>query len=500
MRHDIRVYVSLVLLALPMGTQAQGPGLGNLTYTANELWRPISVLHSPQGHGNVAMVNGYLMVIYSSDGGGTASDGGIEFWDVSDPRHPGLVARHDNTNTRGLREAHGFAFSNSYPGTYMVAQAHEGIQFWDVSDPLRIALIRYMDLPGINSGNYSGAWWVFWQAPYVYVAGTGSGLYVINATDPANPVLVTHVPTSQLGGLIPGQVFALGNLLLLMEVAGGTYATMDISDPTNPMLIQIFQGKMGYSHLFAAGKIFTAGGNGDVPRLYVHNVTPQGSIAFVGEVGSGLDNGGYGSYQDGFFHAGFSNKYAKFNVATLTQLGTGTSGLTDRDEDFGQVLGNLVFVGDDHGTGTALIVHQSAPDTRGPEVHWAHPQPGATTVALTTRVGVSMSDNIDMASVDSTTFSVRPLGGQALPGKYSVQMGLVNFTPAVSQQPNTTYEVVVKGMQDYVGNPGGTFSSRFSTRATTPSPPSGEGIAQLRASQRTRLSGRYIFRRKTYVY
>ena len=72
-----------------------------------------------------------------------------------------LVIRHDNHNTRSLREAHGFAFSNSYPGTYMVAQAHEGIQFWDVSDPLRIALIRYMDLPSINPGDYSGAWWVF---------------------------------------------------------------------------------------------------------------------------------------------------------------------------------------------------------------------------------------------------------------------------------------------------------------------------------------------------
>ena len=56
---DNWVYLPLVLLALPMGTQAQGPGLGNLTYTANELWRPISVLHSPQEHGNTAMVNGF---------------------------------------------------------------------------------------------------------------------------------------------------------------------------------------------------------------------------------------------------------------------------------------------------------------------------------------------------------------------------------------------------------------------------------------------------------
>jgi hypothetical protein len=143
----------------------------------------------------------------------------------------------------------------------MVAQAHEGIQFWDLSDPLRIALIRYMDLPGINPGDYSGAWWVFWQVPYVYVAGVGSGLYVINATNPANPVLVRQVTISELGGLNPRQVFAVGNLLILLEAAfGETYATMDISDPTKPVLIQRFLGKRGYSHLFAAGKIFTAAG------------------------------------------------------------------------------------------------------------------------------------------------------------------------------------------------------------------------------------------------
>ena len=58
-------------------------------------------------------------------------------------------------------------------------------------------------------------------------------------------------------------------------------------------------------------------------------------------------------------------------------------------------------------------------------------------MALTTRVGVSMSDNVDLVSIDTTTFMVRPVGGEAVPGKYSVQMGLVNFAPDVPQQPET---------------------------------------------------------------
>jgi hypothetical protein len=42
------------------------------------------------------MVQGYLMTIYSSDGGGSPDDGGIEFWDVSDPTLPALVVRVDD--------------------------------------------------------------------------------------------------------------------------------------------------------------------------------------------------------------------------------------------------------------------------------------------------------------------------------------------------------------------------------------------------------------------
>lgn len=482
------VWLLLSVVVLPNMVQARGPGLGNLTYSANELWKPISIIRSPLSHGNVAMVDGYLMVMYSTDGGGNATNGGFEFWDVSNPRRPVLAVRHDNNDTHGIREAHGFGLSIDASGSYLVTQAEEGIQFWDVSNALRLHLLRYMDLPGISQGDYSGAWWVFWQAPYVYVAGTGSGLYVIQAADPANPVLVAQIPTSQLGGLIPAQVFALGNLLVLTEAAGGDYATMDISDPVKPVLIQHFQGQVGYSHLFAAGKIFTAGGNGAAPRMYVHSVSPQGRIAYVGAAGSGLNNGGYGSYQDGMFHAGFSGQYAKFDVAALRQLGTGSSGLAGRDEDFGLVLGNLVFVGDDHGVGSALIVHATAPDRRAPEVHWVHPPHGATNAALSTRVGVSMSDNIELTSVQATTFMVRPLGGAALPGKYSVQMGLVNFTPAAPLRPNTTYEVVVSGLQDYVGNRAPLFTSRFSTPANAsvppppPPPPAGGLITQPRAA------------------
>jgi len=445
-----------------------GPGLGNLSYSAAELLNPISVITSPRGHGNVAMVNGYLMVIYSSDSGGDSSNGGIEFYDMSDPRNPLLVAAHDNADTHGLREPHGFGFSNSYPGNYMVAQAVDGIQFWDVSDPLNINLLSYLDLAEISGGDYTGAWWTFWQAPYVYVAGVDAGLYVVDASQPTSPTIVKRLTTGMLGGITPHMAYAVGNLLIIAESQSGQFATLDISDPQNPRLIDTFTNSNGYSHHFAAGMLLTSGGNGAAPGLYITHVDAGGRFVAGGQVGSGLGNGGYGTYQDGIFHSGFSTQYAKFDVSSLTQIGTASSGLETRDEDFATVLGNVVFLGDDHGVGSAIIPHQTDPDPNGPDVHWIHPADGSTDQALTTRIGLSMSDLVDIESLDPSAFAVRPLGGSAVPGKYSVQMGLVNFSPDQPLDPNTTYEVVVNGVRDLVGNVGSAFTATFATGAEAP--------------------------------
>ena len=148
------------------------------------VFQPASIVRSPRGHGNVAMVGGYMMLIYSQDGGGASNDGGIEFWDVSDPRQPTLFRRYEDADTHGLREAHGFGFAEINGRTFLAAQSVLGVQFWDVTDPGAITFASEIDLPGINAGDYDGAWWVFWQAPWVYVAGVSQGLFVIDARDP----------------------------------------------------------------------------------------------------------------------------------------------------------------------------------------------------------------------------------------------------------------------------------------------------------------------------
>lgn len=453
----------LLGLLVPAVAHAQvGPGLGNLSYTEAELFEPVGYIESPQGHGNVAMVQGYMMVIYSTDGGGNATNGGIEFWNVSDPRNPTLFVRHDNVDTHGLREAHGFSLARYGNQLLLAAQGVVGIQIWDVTNPSSIQMISYLDLPGIDRGDYSGDWWLFWQAPYVYVAGVDQGLYVVDATNPAAPTLVANVPTGDLGGVSPAQVFVVGNLAVIGEAQGSALATLDVSQPDAPRLLTQLNGRAGYAHLFAAdGKILTSGNV--PPRATFLQVTPDGGISLIGSAGFFFDSGGYGSYQDGFFHSGFSNSYAKFDIANASVVDTGSSGRGDRDEDFATVLGNIVFAGDDHGVGTALIPHQRTPDTTPPTVEWMHPPSGSTGVALTTRIGLSFSDHIDPSSISEATIRLEDDTQTIVPATVSAQMGLVNVSPAADLDLLRTYTVVAEGLLDVAGNPSPRFEGTITT-------------------------------------
>lgn len=454
--------VASCLLFASVAEAQTGPGLGNLTYGAGELFSPIGFVESPRGHGNVTMVQGYLMVIYSSDGGGNADNGGIEFWDVSNPRTPTLAVRYDDTDTHGLREAHGFSLAWYGSRLLLAAQGVDGVQIWDVTNPLSIRLESDLDLLGISRGDYSGDWWLFWQAPYLYVAGVDSGLYVVDATNPSAPVLLTQVPTGALGGVSPAQVFVVGNLAVIAETQGSALATLDVAAPDRPRLLQQLSGRAGYSHLFAGdGKILTSGNI--PPRATFLQVTPEGGITMLDSVGFFFDSGGYGSYQDGFFHSGFSKSYAKFEIDPPRQIDTGSSGRTDRDEDFSTVLGNIVFVGDDHGVGTALIPHQAAPDTTPPVVEWMHPPSGSTAVALSSRIGLSFSDHIDVASLGGAAIRLSDDTGAVVPTRVSAQMGLVNIAPLVELDPLRTYTIVAEGVRDVAQN----ASPRFEGTLTT---------------------------------
>lgn len=153
-----------------------------------------------------------------------------------------------------------------------------------------------------------------------------------------------------------------------------------------------------------------------------------------------------------------------------------SAGAPENDDQFTVAVGNLLILSDDQLTtsgpnkgtyaGTVIAVHDTEPDTTPPHVDTIVPKDGATGQAATSRVGISFTDNVELATADNRSFIVRPMGGQPLAGTYSVTMSVLNFEPAEPLQPGTTYEVILPagGLKDYVGNGVEEFRSTFTTK------------------------------------
>jgi DNA-binding beta-propeller fold protein YncE len=456
-----------------------GPGVPKRRYPPSQIFQVIATIDAasgaPRAHGNASMHKGYLVVIFSEDG--EPANGGFAFYDLADPYNPKLAFRKEDVETHEIREAHGYGYSSSYGADLVVLQAAYGIQIWDwteVTNPVRLSYLR---LPGIEDSNYAlGAWWVFWQAPYIYIGGSGNGIYIVEASDPKNPLLVDRgagrpnpIPVSQTGGFRVGPIFAVGNVLVASSMEEAGYTTFDISDPKNPTLLETQTQNMPpvYSILVNGDRIL---GVDTYNNFTVFDIGDPSRFRYVNGVSLG-GRGGYVTFQDGFAHAGASSHFAKIdmrNNANYEVVGTASSGIQDRDEDFAVALGNLVVISDDHGNGSTIVPHQVEPDTLGPGVNMVVPHDGAVRQALTSRIGLTFTDAIDLRSLNSSTFIVRPYGSAPLTGKYSTQTGVVNFVPDAPLQPQTVYEIVIPqgGVLDLSGNAAPQpFTSLFSTGA-----------------------------------
>ena len=131
------------------------------------------------------------------------------------------------------------------------------------------------------------------------------------------------------------------------------------------------------------------------------------------------------------------------NTGAYRDVGSGSLNVSNADH--GQVFpfGNLVFIGNDHGTGNAFMVHDLDPDTTPPVIRQVSPRHQADNQAITSRIGIGFSDSIDLETVNSDTFIVQTLDGTPVNGRYSAQLGIVNFAPEQALAPNTTYEVII---------------------------------------------------------
>jgi hypothetical protein len=113
-----------------------------------------------------------------------------------------------------------------------------------------------------------------------------------------------------------------------------------------------------------------------------------------------------------------------------------------------------------------LAAHSTTGDSVSPTVDTVLPKNGETGLKTSSRIGLSFTDNLELATVHPGSVIVRPVGGQPIEGTFGLYMTVLNFDPKEDLLPNTTYEVVLPqgGVKDLVGNGiPAEFKSTFTT-------------------------------------
>jgi hypothetical protein len=466
---------------------AAGPGFGNLSYTDAEVFKHVSLFDNSNGtptdspskaygHNVALYLDGYLVFTFAPDSGNPT--GGWLAYDVSNPRSPKLAHAHRGQDTAQLREPHSLPLALIGDKTYVGVQTSVGIQIWDMTDPLSPSIAGRLSLPGVNAGDYTDvSWQLSWQFPYLYVAGGNRGVYIVDTTDVAQPKLVTQVQTSRLGGFRVGPIFAHGDRLYLGNMdENARYSLLDLSDPTDPQLLDTLGTQTRYYAMAVLGNLIVgAGRDGD---LLVHE-DRDGSIELVKQhriEGDGL----YLSFQDGFIHYGQTGSYKKLSFSDPNNVSIlGNTHLPGHDADHGQVtpFGNLVFIGNDHGSGSALVVHQKAADSTPPGIDWSFPSASAVNVSNATTVGVTFSDNVDPATLQGGNVRLEAVGGGAVDGVITYLFNTLHFRSKAPLAEDTTYRFTIStGVKDIMGNAlAADHQITFSTGSTIMSGSGGSG-------------------------
>lgn len=483
--HKSLAVVGAAVVAAVQALAVEGT-IPNLAYPTNQLFKQISPQLSTRHLNQPSVFNGYLML---------AGNGVHEVWDIANPYAPQLKTTMTSPFAAGEAESHQVTYGRRADGTtYMATTSGRGVDIWNVTVTTNPVLVAAMQLPGINYGDVSGAiWGLSWQGKHLYLGATTFGLYVVDVSNPASPQLVNTFTTAQLGGVVAGPLFALGNLLVVTTPKGyAGIATVDISEPASPRLLDsVAGGSTSYIGGFYGGNAHLI-----MPfRTYDVTTDPR-NIQLLSSLT--IPSSEYVSFADDFLFLGGLRggthgiyKYSITNPASLALIGRYVGRSNAWDDQFSCPIGNLLAVADDQlvnnqYVGGLLAVHDVNPDTNGPAVKKVFPANNAANQPLTTRIAVSLSEWPELATVNAASFIVRPVGGQPLAGSWGCTYTTLNFSPDAPLLANTAYEIVLPagGVRDLVGNPIATqFLSTFETGSGVTGFPGNPQIAPVAPTQ-----------------
>lgn len=468
------------------GPPLRGPGGPTASFDESELWQGCASLTGGDEdvlHHNLVMpYRGHLVLPWAPEFGG----GGLAFFEMNDPCQP---VRVGTSFSRYMRETHAIAFlhlpdDDPQAGDYAVVTGNLGVQVWDITDYTAPVELAYLTLPNVF---YPDAYArvvlsVFWQYPYLYVAGADNGLYIVDTSTLAEPEQVGEYSFDPV--LRAGGVFALGNTLMVSSAEGKKVGLLDISTPTEPQPIggglfeiQTAEGvaveayhanRVGDLALFARKE----GGGG----VIAYDVSDPTQPTYYGEGFSEGGNGGYVFYHEGLAFVGDSHWGRVYDLSAagaFPAIGTATlPGDQDTFVPYGNVA--VLSVDDDaeDGIASSIIPWSTTPDARGPVVLAVDPPDGATGLPPTARVGVGFDEIIEPSSFFQGSIRLYDDDGSAVQGWTTAQETIGTYTPKQALKAGHTYtlEVMPGGVTDINGNAVAEKWSSIFTIAGTRSP------------------------------
>ncbi|MCA9659177.1 MAG: Ig-like domain-containing protein [Myxococcales bacterium] len=456
----------------------QGPGGPQVAFSPDQLYQHCAYLDGGmdgdlgggekhdtfEHHNHVQMFDGYLLMPWAPEFG---LNSGITFYDVSDPCAPVAVGSAQDND---MRESHSLGFAAVDGRWYMAANylkqlslTDGGILIWDITDPKDAKVVSKLKLPGFL---YPDAYKlvtlsVFWQYPWLYVAGADNGVYVVDASDPQAPKLAHQYKFDPI--LRAGQVSVVGDVLMVTAAEGTRTALLDVSEPDFPQPIPggdfDIEAEAYFSNL-AGGYGYYARKQGGGGVLVWDLRDPQAPKPAGDYLSDG--NGGYVFIKDEFAFVGESNFASIYDLSDLGDIKPVTQMHLTGDLDTITPIGNVVVLAVDDKSekdkASAIAPWQEAVDTKPPTVTWSVPAEGGAVGGVRSRVGVTFSEFVDIKSVHAGSVRLYEAGMDPAEGRVdgdlSVQELIVNFAPREPLKPATEYtlEIPAGGVVDYNGN------------------------------------------------
>ncbi|WP_317933091.1 Ig-like domain-containing protein [Halioxenophilus sp. WMMB6] len=308
----------------------------------------------------------------------------------------------------------------------------------------------------------------------------------------------------------------VGNILLYgSDQSFSGAAAYDISDPHNPVLLDVLKLPAGHPTLkdSRTGEPLQYGLGGywyevtghymvfarrlDNPGIQVVDFSDPTNLKLHCEVlfndpasglsSSGVDNPMYVNFQDEYAFA----EQLKINVETCeVALQFDEQKYGAETSQYSRPIGNLMLAGGGHNYllenqgiksgGLSIWGHQAEPDTRPPYVSYHIPKADQTNYPVGAPISIMIPETLHATTIiPGDTLTVTEVGGAEVTVDYVLtHAGLMTVAPLNDFKPNTTYEVHLEGIEDAVHNKMLPYSFRFSTGSSVEqSPPTIQSVA-----------------------